>query len=173
VPTQLTSRFQPSAAGARTATLSVTSNATGPNAVTLSGNGVAVAAPALSVAPAAINLIPSKSGAFLQAQSLTISNTGTGSLKINSIVATSPLWVLSRSNPEGGNCARPPFTLEAGKSCTVKVTALASTKAISAKIAVLSSASATPVVVPVTSSARPVKAGCEGISALLGRRCDD
>jgi hypothetical protein len=38
---------------------------------------------------------------------------------------------------------------------------------------VLSSASATPVVVPVTSSARPVKAGCEGISALLGRRCDD
>jgi mono/diheme cytochrome c family protein len=165
--------FQPSAAGARTATLSVTSNASGPNAVTLSGNGVAVAAPALSVAPAAINLIPAKSGKFMQAQSLTLSNTGTGSLKINSIVGTSPLWVLSRTNPEGGNCARPPFTLAAGKSCSVKVTALVSAAPISAKVTVSSGDSGATTVVPVTSSARPVKAGCTGTAAILSRRCGE
>jgi len=166
--------FQPSAAGARAASLSVTSNATGPNALALSGNGVAVAAPALSVAPAAINLIPAKSGAFMQGQSLTLSNTGTGSLKITSIVATSPILVFSRTTPEGGSCARPPFTLAAGQSCSVKVTAVArSTTTINGKVVVTSSASATPVSVPVTSSARPVKAGCTGMTALLSRRCDD
>jgi cytochrome c553 len=163
--------FQPSAAGARTATLSVTSNGVNPSAINLSGNGVAVALPALTVAPVAINLIPAKSGSFMQSQSLTISNTGTGSLKINSITSTKPLWVLSRTSTEGGTCARPPFNLTAGQSCSVKVTALISAAPVKASVTINSSASATATVVPVTSSAAPVKAGCTTAVALLSKRC--
>jgi hypothetical protein len=137
----------------------------------LSGNGVAVASSSLSVAPAAINLIPAKLGAFMQSQALTIANTGTGSLTVNSIVGTPPLWVLSRRTTEGGTCARPPFTLAAGQSCSVKVTAVVSAKPISATVTVSSSASATPVVVPVTSTARPVSTACQATKS--SRESDD
>lgn len=164
--------FQPSAAGARTATLSVTSNATGPNALTLSGNGVAVAAPALTVAPTAINLVAAKSGFFMQPQALTLTNSGTGSLKINAIVASPRIWVLSRSSTEGGSCARAPFSLAAGQSCTMKITALTGFVPTSGKVLISSSASATPVTVPVTATAKTTT-GCTGAAALLGRRCDD
>lgn len=165
--------FQPSAAGVRTASLGVISNATGPGAIALSGTGVAVAVPAFSVAPAAINLVPSKSGVFMQPQVLTLSNTGSGPLKVTALSATAPVLLLSRQMPEGGTCDPVPFTLNAGQSCTMKVTSVVLPIALNGKVSIVSSTSTTPVVVPVTSSARPPKSACSGLMAFLSHRCDD
>jgi len=145
--------FQPSAAGARSASLSVVSNGSGPGAIALSGNGVAVAAGAVSVAPSAINLLAGKSGPFYVPQVMTITNTGAGALKVTSLTVTRPLWLLGRTSTEGGTCGRVPFSLAAGRSCSVKVTALTSSSALSGKVSVVTSASATPITVTVTGAA--------------------
>ncbi|WP_161784324.1 choice-of-anchor D domain-containing protein [Aquabacterium sp. NJ1] len=164
--------FQPAAAGARTASLAVLGNATGPGAIALSGTGVAPAVPAMTVAPLAINLIPAKTGLFMQPQVFTVSNTGSGQLKVTTLAASLPVMLLSRQVPEGGTCDRVPFTLNAGQSCTMKVTSLVMSSTLNSKITVVSNASATPVVVPVTSSPRPPKAACPSLLAFLSHRCD-
>jgi hypothetical protein len=163
--------FQPSAAGARTATLSVVSNGSGPASVALSGNGVAVAAPALTLAPAAITLVAPTRGLFYTPQVMTLTNGGTGALKVSAISATKPIWVLGRFAPEGGSCGRTPFTLSSGQSCSVKVTAPLSTTGISGKVSVLTSASSTPVTVTVTGAAVAKATG--GCSRGTTVRCDD
>jgi hypothetical protein len=125
----------------------------------------------VSVAPSAINLLAAKHGPFYAPQVLTITNTGAGALKVTSLTATRPLWLLGRASTEGGTCGRVPFALAAGRSCSVKVTALTTSNALSGKVSVVTSASATPITVTVTGAAAATsKVTCRKSS---DDECDD
>src|SRR5262249_20781181 len=77
--------FTPTAAGARTANVTLSSNAPGsPHSVPLSGNGV-TPTPAVTLSPTSLTFAARNVGTTSPAQNVTLSNTGTGQLTINSI----------------------------------------------------------------------------------------
>src|SRR5262249_39678779 len=77
--------FTPGAAGARTATLQVTSNAaTSPDSVSLTGTGVAV--PVLSSSATVVGFSAFAVGSTSPAQSVTVTNTGTGTLTLSALI---------------------------------------------------------------------------------------
>jgi two-component sensor histidine kinase len=108
--------FTPTAAGSRSATLTVADNATGsPQSVTLSGTGVAV--PQASLSPTSLSFGNSNTGATTAAQTISLTNSGSGALSISSIT-------LAGTNPgdfaiAGNNCGS---SLAAGQSCTITIT---------------------------------------------------
>jgi sugar lactone lactonase YvrE len=78
--------FTPTAAGARTGTITFTDNATGsPQTVTLSGTGVAVA---IGIAPTALTFGSQAVGTTSTAQTVTVSNNGNFPLIFSSIVTS-------------------------------------------------------------------------------------
>jgi hypothetical protein len=109
--------FDPTATGARTASLSVPTNAAGsPQIVLLQANGTAATAPAASLSPTTISFPDTTAGTTSAAISTTLSNTGTAVLNISGITLTG-------TNPtdfaETTTCGS---TLAAGKTCTISVT---------------------------------------------------
>ncbi len=103
--------FDPAATGARSASLSLTDNATGsPQAVALSGTGTEKAVIELSKTSLSFPATPI--GQSSAPQTLTVSNGGHGSLTINGIGA-------SDGFSETNNCTA---AMSAGQSCTVTVT---------------------------------------------------
>jgi len=79
--------FHPTAAGADTATLSVTDTATGsPQKVTLSGTGSA--APSVKLSATSIAFPTTAHGSTSEAQAVTLTNTGTATLTLTSITLT-------------------------------------------------------------------------------------
>ena len=106
--------FKPAAAGARSAAVTVTDNATGsPQAVSLSGTGTAAAA---NVSPSSVdfgNQTLSSTGA---AQTLTLTNSGNVALNITSIVvAGTNAGDFAQTNNCGSSVA-------VGANCTISVT---------------------------------------------------
>ncbi|PYV04502.1 MAG: hypothetical protein DMG26_07295, partial [Acidobacteria bacterium] len=80
--------FRPTATGTRTGTLTVTDNASGsPQTVSLTGIGVR---PAASVSPTSLLFLPQLIGTTSAPQRVTLSNTGSGPLLINSIATSGP-----------------------------------------------------------------------------------
>ena len=80
--------FKPAAAGARTAAISVTDNATGsPQSVSLSGTGGSTTA-AASVSPTSLSFGSEAVDMVSTSQVVTLSNTGSASLSISSIAFT-------------------------------------------------------------------------------------
>jgi trimeric autotransporter adhesin len=105
--------FTPGATGARSATLTIASDATNGSAVlSLSGTGAAAAAPAVSAAPAALDFGNQTIGVRSAARSVVLTNSGSGALSIAGITAGSPYAVAS-------DCGA---SLNAGSSCTLSVT---------------------------------------------------
>ncbi|MGD9714490.1 MAG: beta strand repeat-containing protein [Thermomicrobiales bacterium] len=107
--------FSPTAAGARTASLNLTTNATGsPHGVALSGTGVA---PGFSANPTSINFGNQNVGSTSAATGVVITNTGTGDLVISAI---------SKSGTNSGDFAFTsgalPITVTPGNTTTVNVT---------------------------------------------------
>lgn len=105
-------RFAPTLTGAATATLSVVTNAsTSPNTVALSGTGAApvVTAPAVSLSPAVGLNFSGTVGTPTAAQTVTLTNSGTAALAINSITATSTAFAVTHtcgtSVAVGASCA--------------------------------------------------------------------
>ena len=142
--------FAPAAAGVRSATLAVASNATPPPAATLSGNGVSSGVPVLTLMPTAITF-SSAPNQPLQPQTLVIRNDGAAPLVVSSM-SSDPAVVLEYSTSiGGGTCTPPPINVAPGSSCTVVVQPTGS--AVNGQIAVTSNASNTPVIVPVSGSA--------------------
>lgn len=118
--------FAPITAGARSASLGVTSsNATPPTAASLSGNGVAGGTPLMVLTPSAITLssLPNEP---LQPQVLVIGNQGAGPLQVTGEATSSDLALLDSASTGGGSCQPLPFTLAPGASCTLVVNPLAS-----------------------------------------------
>ena len=122
--------FKPGSAGAKTATISIASN--GGNAtVGATGTGVAPPQPVLGVSPTSLSFGNQTLGSTSAAKTVTISNTGTGTLNITGI---------SSSNAEFAFSPASISPIAAGGSATLSVTfapaAPAGTK--SANISILS-----------------------------------
>lgn len=102
--------FKPTVIGSLTATLSISDNATGsPQTASLSGSGVGAAA-TLSVTSLSFKGVTV--GKKSAAKPITITNSGTASLTVNSVVASGDFT-------QTNNCIT---TLAAGSSCTINVT---------------------------------------------------
>ena len=117
----ISATFTPTAAGARSAQVSVTDNASGsPQTVALTGTGTQ-AAVTLSCPPTnpCLSYLSLDVGQKSVAQTVTVTNSGTDTLTFSSIS-------ISGTNPadfsQSNDCLAPPSNLAAGSSCHVSVT---------------------------------------------------
>ncbi|HEV2383216.1 MAG TPA: FG-GAP-like repeat-containing protein [Terriglobia bacterium] len=102
--------FTPSAGGTRSGNLTVTDNVPGsPEVLALAGTG---AAPAATVAPTSLTFSATNIGSTSAAQTVTLTNGGTGALAITSIAA-------SAQYGETNTCG---ISVAGGASCTISVT---------------------------------------------------
>ena len=108
--------FKPTASGSRTASVSITDNASGsPQTVSLSGTGTGTAAVA-SLSPTSLAFGNQSVGATSAAQTVTLSNTGTAALSITSLALTGTnAGDFTQTNTCGSSVA-------AGGNCTIRVT---------------------------------------------------
>ena len=105
--------FAPASSGAQSANLSISDNASGsPQMVTLSGTG---ASPGIALSPASLNFGAQSVGTTSAAQSITLSNTGSGTLGVSGITLTG---ANSSDFAQTNNC---PASLGAAASCMVSV----------------------------------------------------
>jgi hypothetical protein len=139
--------FAPTTAGAKSASVRITHNAVGsPTNVPLTGTGV-VATPAISVSPASLAFGTQNTGTASAAQLITVSNTGGGTLVVNSanLVGANP-GQFTRVNA----CA----SVAPGASCTVSVTFTPTTAGNkSATLRIVSNAAGSPTLVSLTGTA--------------------
>ena len=109
--------FTPTASGARTGTLSLTDNAGGsPQIMTLSGNGTA---PGVGLAPTSLGFGNQPLATTSAPMTVTLTNTGTAALTINSFAASGDFAATSTG---ASACPTSPATLAAGANCTINVT---------------------------------------------------
>jgi hypothetical protein len=159
--------FAPAAAGARSASLAIASDATPPPAASLSGNGVSSGVPVLTLMPTAMTLM-SAPNQPLQPQTMVVRNDGAAPLQVSSMTADPGIALLDANATGGGTCAPPPFTLAPAGSCTVVVQPTGSM--VNGKVNVASNASSTPASMSVSGTAL-TNAGAggsaEGLLALL------
>ena len=102
--------FTPTATGTRTGAVSITDNAAGsPQTIGLTGTGQA---PSVSLLPSSLAFGGQMVGTTSSAQSVTLSNTGNGTLSVTSISASGDF---AETNTCGSSVA-------AGASCTISVT---------------------------------------------------
>jgi len=131
----ITLAFTPSATGARSATLTVSTDAGAVPVVALSGTGAAVAPPVLSAGPAALGYADQLVGTQSAPQTVTVTNGGGGTLTLSSIA-------LGGAAPaefaRSGSCVSG-TALAAGQSCSATVRfAPATTGAKTATLAIAS-----------------------------------
>ena len=106
--------FTPSASGARSAALRFTDNAAGsPFAFALTGTGAAVAVPGISLTPTSLAYGNQQINTTSTAQTVTLKNTGTGTMTIGSITSSSTDFLPTKT------CGA---SLGAGLTCTISVT---------------------------------------------------
>jgi uncharacterized repeat protein (TIGR01451 family) len=110
--------FDPAAAGARSAALSIADNAAGsPQTVPLAGTGTtATTAPAVTLAPTSLTFASQAAGTTSAAQSVTLTNSGNAALTIAEITLT---------GTNAGDFAQTntcPASLAASANCTISVT---------------------------------------------------
>jgi len=110
--------FSPTAAGTRTASVSISDDAAGsPQTIGLTGTGT-TPAPVVSLSPASLTFGNQPVGTTSTAQSVTLTNTGNAALSISSVG-------LSGANPgdfaQTTTCPISPNTLAAAGSCTISV----------------------------------------------------
>ena len=135
--------FSPQASGARSATLSVTDNATGsPQTVALTGTGTA---PAVTFSPTSLSFGNQAVGTSSTAQLVTLTNSGTATLTITSIAVTG---TNSTDFSQTNNCGT---SLAAGASCTLNITFKpTATGARTASLSVTDNAAGSPQTVSLT-----------------------
>ena len=108
----ITALFSPSAAGTRTAAILVTDSATGsPQSVGLTGTGT-TGGPSASISPLSLTFSSQNVLTASAPQTVTLTNTGSAALSLNSIVA-------SGDYAQTNNCGT---SLAATASCTLQVT---------------------------------------------------
>ena len=113
--------FTPTVSGARSASLSITHNATGsPSSVTLNGTGTATAQPAISLNAATLSFSSQTLGSTSAAQTVTVSNSGAAALTFTGLTLTG---TAATDFTRTGTCtATGTGTLAAGATCTVSFT---------------------------------------------------
>ncbi|HZR39500.1 MAG TPA: choice-of-anchor D domain-containing protein [Ktedonobacteraceae bacterium] len=111
--------FTPSSNGAKSASVSISDNAAGsPQTVSLLGTGV-TSAPVVTLNPTTVNFGNQNVGTTSSAQAITLTNTGTIALTINSITLTG---TNTSDFAQSNNCPISPSTLAVNGSCTLNVT---------------------------------------------------
>ena len=144
----LSATFTPTANGARSATLTISDNATGsPQSVALTGTGV-TPAPAVGLTPTSVTFANQNVSTTSAVQTVTLTNTGTIALSITGIS-------LGGSNStdftETSTCPISPSTLAAGASCLMSVMFTPSTNGTrSATVTVSDNAADTPQSIPLS-----------------------
>jgi hypothetical protein len=145
-------RFAPTTAGAKAATLNITSNASNsPATVAVSGTGVAPA-PAIAVSSASLAFGNQTTNTTSAARTITVSNTGTASLAAPTVTKTGTDAALF-TVVNGCTAALP-----AGGSCTISVTFRPTTvgaKSASVSIAHTAPNAASPILVGLTGTGTP------------------
>jgi hypothetical protein len=105
-------KFLPTSVGVRTGTLSVTDNASGsPQSVAISGTGATVS-PTITLSPSSLSFASQATGATSPAQTVTLTNSGQGSLALTSVTASGDF---AQTNTCGNSLA-------SGASCALSVT---------------------------------------------------
>ncbi len=112
--------FTPSAAGTRSAILTITDTDPGsPRTITLSGIGISSAVSEVALTPASLTFASQSEGTTSAPQNINLTNSGTASLTITNIALTG-------TDPgdyaQTNNCPISPATLAAGFSCNIAVT---------------------------------------------------
>jgi hypothetical protein len=133
--------FRPTSAGAKSASLAISHNASSsPAIVSLSGTATAAATPLISVNPIALSFSQAVNTAS-SAQTVTVSNTGNATLTVSGVsLIGSDAAQFSQTN----NCA----SVAAGGSCAINVTFRpTSAGAKSASLAISHNASSSPAIV--------------------------
>ena len=111
--------FTPAASGARSATLSLTHNATGSlTSVALNGSGTLTAQPAISLNASALTFPAQVIGSTSASQSVTVGNSGSATLTFSGLTLAG---TAATDFTRGGTCTAT-GTLAAGASCTVSFT---------------------------------------------------
>lgn len=142
--------FRPSAAGARSASLTVAHNAAGGGSSSaLSGTGVA-SSPAVSVSPTSLSFSQTVASTSV-AQTVTVSNTGTAALSLTSLTLTGAQ--ASEFQIAGGGTCSAGSSVAASASCTVRIAfAPTAVGARSATLAITHNAAASPTSVALAGS---------------------
>ncbi len=142
--------FTPTATGARPAQVSIADNAPGsPQTVPLSGNGIA-GAPAVSLMPASLDFGMQPVGTTSDPQMVMLTNTGTATLNITSIVLGGAVPGDYAFDPST-TCPLSGGQVAAGDTCVIAVTCTPSdvgTRA--AQVNISDNAAGSPQTVPLT-----------------------
>ncbi len=140
--------FTPNTVGSRTASVSVTDDAAGsPQSVALTGTGTAPS-PAVTLSPAGLSFGSQRVSTTSEAQSTTLTNTGTAALTISGITITG---ANSGDYAQTNTCPVAPSVLEAAASCTISVTfAPSSAGSRSASLTITDDAANNPQSVPLS-----------------------
>ncbi len=108
--------FKPTTVASKTGSITITNNATGsPHAISLTGSGVATAAPVVGPLPASLNFGNVQINTASAAQTITVSNTGNAALVLATIAVTGDFA------KSGGTCANG-GSVAAAANCTILVT---------------------------------------------------
>jgi hypothetical protein len=110
--------FTPIAIGARSASVSVVSNAAGNPSVTLSGTGSATPVPGISITPASLGFGNQPVNSTSAAQVFTVTNTGNAALVLNQITRAG---ANAADFATAGSCASG-VSVPAGQNCTLAIT---------------------------------------------------
>jgi len=142
--------FKPSAAGARSATITVVSNGTGsPQSIGASGTGTSASSPGVLSMAGSINFGNQTVGATSAATSVTVTNTGGTAVSVSSVSSSNPTEFAIASSTCG--------VVNAGASCAFGVTfnpSVAGTRAGS--ITIVSNGTGSPQAVGVTGTGAAV-----------------
>ena len=109
--------FKPTAAGQRAATLVLMTDAGNQFTVALSGTGVAVPVPMLTVNPQSFDFGAADVNGTSPTHRFTLANTGANAATVTAATFTGPYALQA----DTGACAAVPFTLQPGASCDVVV----------------------------------------------------
>lgn len=131
----LTVRFAPTAVGARSASVSVSSNAS-PVTISLTGTAVAAAAPAVTLAPTTQDFGMATVGAAAISRTVMLTNSGTAALSLSSVAVSGTGFTGSN------NCGA---SVAAGASCTLTLAfSPTSAAALTGQVSVTSNAAGSP-----------------------------
>lgn len=146
---ELRIRFLPTASGARTGSIAISTNAAGsPHAVVLTGSGTPAPVPGIAIAPTAVDFGTIQSGASA-VMHLALTNTGTASLAITAI---------STSSPHFTHASTCPPSLAPSAACDISVTyAPTGEGSHSGELRIASNAVPSPLAVPLFGFATPAR----------------
>jgi cytochrome c553 len=114
-PCAMTVTFAPTAAGARAARVSVTTDSNTVLGFDVSGNANAIAVAAAQLTPTTLDFSNVTVGSVSAVQRMTLKNTGNQALTVNTLSVNQPFKI----TPDSTTCKAPPFTLSAGLQCDI------------------------------------------------------